>query len=95
MHFPADTVAGEFADRAEPVRFGVTLDRVAHVAEPVPNHALAHCLPEAFLGHPDQLFRLFADGSDAGGKRGVGLPAVEDQRAVHGKDVAFLQPFRA
>ena len=58
MHFPADAVAGEFADRGKPVLPGVPVDGRAHVAEPVSDHAFANAQPETFLGHPDQLFRL-------------------------------------
>ena len=91
MHLPADSVSGKFADRGKPVRFGMGLDRMAHIAQPVTGHALPYGFPEAFLRNPDQLLRFFADGSDARCKSGVSLPAVKKQRTVDRNNVSVFQ----
>ena len=83
MHFPADAMSGKLVDRSESVRFGVALDRVAHIAQPVAGNTLLRSFPEAFLGYPDQLLRFRADGSDPCCESGVGLPAVKQQCAVY------------
>ena len=88
---PADAVAAEIADDAVAVAFGVALDRVGDVAEPVAGPRLLEAEHQAFVGDVDQLARLQRHVADQVHAAGVAVPAVEDRRDVDVDDVAVLE----
>ena len=91
MHFPADAMARVIPDGLVAIAPCLGVHRVSHVSEPVAGHALADALPESFLRCDDQPSGLRGNLSDPRCKSGIRLPSVQDQRAVHRDDIAFLQ----
>ena len=81
-----DRVTGVFRDH---------LHGVADVGQAVAVDHLRDRRVEGRLGHVHQPLRLGVDLADAGGERGIAVPALDDRAAVDADDVAVLQAIRA
>ena len=82
MHFPADAVSAERADRGEATFLDVPLYGVPDVADAVALAGDLERFEEALLRDIDETLCLRGDLPDTRGERAVGLPAVENQTTV-------------
>lgn len=87
----AQAMAAEITDHAIAMLFGVGLDRVANVADPVAGLCGFDAEHEAFIGHIDQTLGLHWHVADQEHATGVAVPAIQLRRHVDVDDVAILQ----
>ena len=81
----------EIADDAVAVLFGMSLDRVADVADMVAGFGLLDTEHQTFIGHVDKAFGFHRHIADEEHAAGVAVPAIKLRRHVDIDDVAVLQ----
>ena len=86
-------MAAEIADHAIAMLFGVGLDGIANIADPVAGFRGLDTEHEAFIGHIDQALGLYRHVADQEHAAGVAMPAIQLRRHVDVDDVAVLQFF--
>src|SRR5207302_9760210 len=90
VHVPADPVADGLADHREALGLDVGLDRVADVADVVARARLLDTPAERLAGHLEEAPALLGGGAAGDAQPAVRPPAVEDEAAVEGDEVALL-----
>src|SRR6202047_3500125 len=91
VHGATDSVADELADDAEAFGLAELLDGGGDVAEATADLALLDGLFERGLSDFEEFCSLGGDLADGVGDGGVGVVAVDDDSAVDGEDVAFVE----
>ena len=91
VELAAHTVAHIVPDHGEAVGLYISLDRVADVGHPAALTGHLDALPEALLGHSDELLRLGADRAAGIGSGAVPVEPADEGAHVHADDVALLE----
>ena len=93
VHLLADAVTAQIADYSVAVLFGMYLDRMGEIAEPVSAAGHVGADPETLFGNIYQLLILFGPAPYQHGKRAVRLPAVKNDAAVYGEQLTLFERF--
>jgi hypothetical protein len=91
----ADAMADEIPDHAIAVPFGMPLDRVADIAQPIARLGLLDPEHQAFVGDVDQPPRLHRHLADQIHAARIAMPAVNDRGQVDIDDITVFQRPRA